>query len=581
VALAAAVVLVAAALCLCPWTTFTSWTGMWGCWPWKWNVDLYTKALYLGNQYSLMLWQPPDTSAKYFPIGRIKPKRKLVKHDIEYALNLKIPVGDEEDLLTSSMQPGALTRFIEANLAKTLPMRDRFETFEDDEDPVAYVMRQFGSIYPAIYQDWSDKRSDRALARFCLHGLGAHRVDSVVEGGTRLFVVRADALAGLPVRDGFARYGGDAYFTESWAPVKIVDTGFGPARDDGPPEAVVTRPGDARWEEAKFRFRSSLTVLVTLVDHLYGSHLQTANFTVTAAQEHLSPSHPMRRFLLPFSYNAISVNDNAHHNLVSPGSLAPRVFAFTDHGLRMAFSAAPQLMMTGAEVPAEEGGPFFNRARYVRYLRERRGVDTEFHRQSAKLFNVMRKFAEDYMACYYPTPSAAYADSELMSMIRQVAWQMGHVAPAAPLESGPSVSGDAAYDMTLDLVADFMFTMTGLHEQVGAIEAYVQDVSFAATKWVPGRLVGTKQTASAQALLMSFTSLPMPKLLGSDWAHLFPAPPAGARAPAAVFAEFQASLGRLAEEADAYNSSAASRSFPENFPMYVMNPRVLETSASV
>ena len=36
--------------------------------------------------------------------------------------------------------------------------------------------------------------------------------------------------------------------------------------------SVVATPG---WERAKFRFRSSLFTLVTLVDHLYGVHLQT------------------------------------------------------------------------------------------------------------------------------------------------------------------------------------------------------------------------------------------------------------------------------------------------------------------
>lgn len=56
--------------------------------------------------------------------------------------------------MTCSMKQGALAKFVEANLAK-LPRTDRFETFEDGEDPVAYVMRQFGSIYPTIYQDQS------------------------------------------------------------------------------------------------------------------------------------------------------------------------------------------------------------------------------------------------------------------------------------------------------------------------------------------------------------------------------------------------------------------------------------------
>ena len=33
----------------------------------------------------------------------------------------------------------------------------------------------------------------------------------------KYFVVRTNALAGLPVRDGFERYGGDAYFDEASA----------------------------------------------------------------------------------------------------------------------------------------------------------------------------------------------------------------------------------------------------------------------------------------------------------------------------------------------------------------------------
>mmetsp|Transcript_58697 Transcript_58697/g.162434 ORF Transcript_58697/g.162434 Transcript_58697/m.162434 type:complete len:84 (+) Transcript_58697:1-252(+) len=83
---------------------------------------------------------------------------------------------------------------------------------------------------------------------------------------------------------------------------------------------------------------------------------------------------------------------------------------------------------------------------------------------------------------------------------------------------------------------------------------------------------------------MSFPPQPMPKLLGADWTHLFPAPsaqPAAGKTPAQCFSEFQAELSRLADEADAYNAAAPSRAFPDCFPMYVMNPRVLETSSAV
>ena len=99
-------------------------------------------------------------------------------------------------------------------------------------------------------------------------------------------------------------------------------------RPDRLPEIVTTRPGDADWERAKFRFRSSLFALVTMVDHLclgfvsrpsgtrYDVHLQHANLFVTAMRENMGQDHPVRRFMAPFMYRTIGVNDNAFHNLL-------------------------------------------------------------------------------------------------------------------------------------------------------------------------------------------------------------------------------------------------------------------------
>lgn len=94
---------------------------------------------------------------------------------------------------------------------------------------------------------------------------------------------------------------------------------MGPLRDDGTQKTVTTKPGDSGWERAKFRFRSSLFTLVTLVDHLYDIHLQRANLFVTALREQMSRDHPIRRFMAPFTYNTIFVNDNAFHNLIREG----------------------------------------------------------------------------------------------------------------------------------------------------------------------------------------------------------------------------------------------------------------------
>jgi len=379
-----------------------------------------------------------------------------------------------------------------------------------------------------------------------------------------------------------------------WRPVKIVDDGYGPLTDDGSHKFVETRPGETRWEEAKFRFRSSLSVLVTLDDHLYGIHLQSANILVTALREKLSPEHPLRRFLTPFTYQTISVNDNARNNLVQPRSMGPRCFAFTDQGLHLAFAAAPRLLMSGMEVPPEEGGPMFNRADYVDYLRNKKGIDTEYTRKSKRFWLICQRFVTDYIACYYPSHAAFAMDVEIQAMFKQLLFQLEFISPALlgmPRPGGRFTDVEQVYTTMVNLISDFMFVCTAGHEQVGAIEAYVQDASFCAFKWTPGSLIGTKQTATAQALLMSFTSTPMPRLLGSDWTHLFPPSSQregnnatdtnGAPSPAAAFKVFQDELQALSRDCDADNEAAPMRPFPECFPLDVLNPKHLETSIAV
>ena len=68
-----------------------------------------------------------------------------------------------------------------------------------------------------------------------------------------------------------------------------------------------------------------------------------------AAREQLGADHPVRRFLVPFMYQTISVNDNARNNLVNPRSMGPRCFALDDVGTSLAW-AAPSLLRSGVEL---------------------------------------------------------------------------------------------------------------------------------------------------------------------------------------------------------------------------------------
>jgi len=571
-----------------------SFTYFWRCAPFNWVTDLYTRVMYLGIQGMRDdLVMIGKNWSEVVNLDHFRPKGPLAKDHVDLSLQIEVPKEREEEFdpprgcARAFARRSGLSAWMKEHLFY-LPQVDHFDAFEPDENPVEYVMKKMGHLYPAIHQDWPDKYSDESLSRFCLYGLGAHRIEVEIQGGTRYYVVRTNALSGIPVRPGFARYGGDAYFDAGFRPVKIVDRGLGPARRDGQDVETVTRPTDPAWAEAKFRFRSSLSVLVTLVDHLYGVHLQVSNLMVTAAREQLSPDHPLRRFLAPFMYQTIQVNSNARNNLVKPRSLAPRCFAFTKQGFQLAFAAAPQLLRSGFEVPPEEGGPMLNFATYADYMKDKYGIDTEWFRQGKRYYSILREYLESYLAYFYPTRQAVVDDPELHATLLQFSHQLELVTPAKMLLQGGVPSNvDQKYSRIIDMVTSHMFWVSAMHEQVGAIEAYVQDVAFCAFKWVPGALVGTKQTAIAQALLMSSTSAPMPFILGTDWTHIFKGlhpvggVAEGRHSPEECYRRVQLELQQMADYCDRYNESASTRPFPECFPLVTMHPKLLEMSCSL
>merc|ERR1712178_482897 len=133
--------------------------------------------------------------------------------------------------------------------------------------------------------------------------------------------------------------------------------------------------------------------------------------------------------------------------------------------------------------------------------------------------------------------------------------------------------------------------VTAGHDQVGQVQAYAQDASFCAFSWPKtlrqqGPLVAPKEVAMGQAIIMSLTSTPMPRLLArgpeDDWSHLFPAETKEDRFKLdALFSEFQKELLEFSAFADDYNARASERQFPNNFGLWVFNPKYLETSVSI
>jgi len=222
----------------------------------------------------------------------------------------------------------------------------------------------------------------------------------------------------------------------------------------------------------------------------------------------------------------------------------------------------------------------------VNWLKEQ-GIDTEYYQQGLKYWLIVKKFCQGIVDFYYDTPQDCTNDEKLML------WADAYLSHVKHLSNKP-VGGD--HDMEsykldqvrvkktiTNILAHFVMTVTAHHEQAGAVEVYVQDVSFCAFKWTPGKLMGTKQTATSQSMLMMMTATPFPKILGADWTYVFPEKNGASQkaTPKQVFAQFQQELSALHEEVDNFNKTCHTRSFPNNNPMYVFDPANIETSISV
>ena len=211
------------------------------------DSNWYTKILLISYK-SLLFSRKPPTAKTDMLVSDITPKAPLKTAYIEYALNIAVPLGTEEEFIPRDGQSslvsftGSLAAWFEAGLARWLPVTTSWTRFAPDEDPVKYVMDRLGDAYPPVRTVYNEKLTDRALTQLCFYGIGAHRLwraqpltspeDTVTSGD---YVVRTNMLAELPVRPGLDTYGGDAYFDEhTWAVQKI----------------VRRLPADNAWEDA-------------------------------------------------------------------------------------------------------------------------------------------------------------------------------------------------------------------------------------------------------------------------------------------------------------------------------------------
>merc|ERR1712159_917662 len=138
---------------------------------------------------------------------------------------------------------------------------------------------------PPALANWGEMDSDGQTHRWAFAGIAAHTLTPVLGTDADGAVYQSDFswMKDLEGRSGFEPYGATAYFGADQRLIKIVHSH----------EGKTFYPADgAGWQRAKFVYRSSALVGVTLRDHLAGLHLTFADTVTKAALENLAKAHP-------------------------------------------------------------------------------------------------------------------------------------------------------------------------------------------------------------------------------------------------------------------------------------------------
>ena len=152
------------------------------------------------------------------------------------------------------------------------PLRD-VSTPWDSLEQAHRVLQAAGAtdLQPLLLVPWKEMISDHAISRWAFAGLAAHRLQRLpgaTNASTTAFQSDWSWLHAFDVRPGFERYGATAYFDAEGTLTSIFWSHGN----------VTVKPGDRLWPHAKWAFKCSVLVGVTLRDHLTGVHLLAANF---------------------------------------------------------------------------------------------------------------------------------------------------------------------------------------------------------------------------------------------------------------------------------------------------------------
>ena len=315
-------------------------------------VDGHTRVVFGLNQALDFVSQdelPPSTvkPSRYFgSIEAHKPHTVLLPRS-EFGIALpSYDVSDDSEIrfcdrkYRSCDSTGVIydfqAKYLPLHALRKYSLLDLDEPWSNPDDGAA-IVRAVGerSLAPLVLREWTEMESDAAISQWAFAGLAAHAVKAHNQGrsvaGTAIkYEVDYSWMHDLKVRAGFERYGATAYFGADRSVLMI-------HWDAGGEDAT---PGSDSWEHAKWAWKCSCLVGVTLKDHLVGVHFEVANSLYIATVEELPPDHPVRRLLLPHIYATPSINSGAAITLATEFGILHHAVALEWDALQEGFVAS-------------------------------------------------------------------------------------------------------------------------------------------------------------------------------------------------------------------------------------------------
>jgi hypothetical protein len=336
---------------------------------------------------------------------------------------------------------------------------------------------------------WDEMSSDDAMSRFCFSGLAAHRTRRI-DDGELVYETDFDWLHGLDVRAGFERYGATAWFDSD---AKLVKIWWSHGQ-------VNLTSSSKRWNHAKWAFRCSALLGVTVADHLIKTHYMGSNFMAASAFENLNAEHPIRRLIRPHTYGANSVNMAASRTLSTSFGLVHRATALTEKALMAGLDAS----WRGADIKHVHD---FEANGMIKTIKSRPEL-YPYGQDAMRYERVVRRHVERYVNIYYKNDEDVLQDTELVEFFHGLKVKIGTGIPDL-----------TSRDVLISQLTTLITIVTGFHNQVGNVADYFMDITFLSAKIRPNKEVADVQASFQGLNIALMTAMKTPKLM-NDFSHL-------------------------------------------------------------